>query len=250
VRADREVCGVSVLTDMRILRLALVVFVLQLVALGQMDDNTLTVTTSRTINFQPDQVVFSVYADFEPTATLNDVLTSVQSLGITLANLSYVSTYGQSFGSVGNQTTEWSFILPVPFSKLSEELSALAALKQSVGKNPARSLNYSVQGTQVSQQLRASGGCPYGSLFQDAGVQARTLAATAGVMLGPIVAISDRTGAPPLTPTYYGVDVLSPVLVGVPYATFPAGGGLASSFRLPVSPQATCTIAVQFRLLH
>ena len=132
-----------------------------LAAFGELDDNTLTVTSSRTINLQPDQVAISVTATFEPTASLDDVLTALHSAGITLANLSNVGTYIEqvNFG-VNQQTNEWNFVLQISFAKLSSELTALNALQQSVANNPTRSLNYNLQGIQVSPAVERHGSLP------------------------------------------------------------------------------------------
>jgi hypothetical protein len=227
---------------------------LPLAAFGQLDDNTLTVTSSRALTFQPDQVAISVTASFESTAALDDVLAAVASAGITLANLSNVSTYNLPLNAGQNrQTNEWFFVLQVPFSKLGGELTSLGAVQQSIGKNSARSLSYYVQGTQVSPQLSATGVCPYAALFQDAGAQAQTLASAAGVMLGPVVAVSDGSSVYPaigvavgyLVPTAafrVGDFQIADPLLGAPVASFSGVLGLTAS------AQTTCTLSVQFRL--
>lgn len=247
---------------MRIRELTLLLFVLPLSVWGQMDDNTLTVVATRTIALQPDQMQFAVYANFESTAGLADVLAAVQSIGITEANLISVSTTNPLSVSTPNQglvSTQWYFVLAVPFSKEGDTLSALSGLQQSVGKNPNRSLDYSVQGVQVSAQLRASATCDYGILFQDAAAQAKMLASAAGQMLGPALAVSDGTsvdGSQAVQPTatlLIGDFAISPVifdplggarLIGVP--TF---ANLISN-QTPTSTSQSCTLVVQFRLLH
>lgn len=246
---------------MRILLiLAVPLLILPLAAFGELDDNTLTVTSSRALTFQPDQVVISVTASFESTAVLDDVLPAVQSAGVTLANLSGVYTYNTPVTLGPNrQTNEWFFVLQVPFSNLGSELTALATLQRSIQKNPARSLSYYVQGTQVSPQLSATGVCPYTALFQDAGAQAHTLASAAGVMLGPVVAISDETSVyPPVSAGLgaYAFYNTPAILIGdfaippVRPVTFSAVGSFAGVLSVPSFPQNTCTLSVQFRLLH
>jgi hypothetical protein len=233
---------------MRIKNWALLAFTLPLTAFGQLDHNTLTVTSSSTISLQPDQVTFFIYADFEPTATLDDVLAAVQNVGITAANLS--SVYSTNVGFP--QTTEWFFVLPVPFSKLGSTLSALATLHQSIGKTLSRSLNYSVSGTQVSTQLRASAACPYAALFQDAGSQARALAAAAGVMLGPVVAISDGTNVNPSYSAQVPTQaiVIGDFLVGTVVERQVTGVPGFLAVGVPPSSQTTCTMSVQFTFLR
>ena len=86
---------------MRISALALLLLALApFAAFGQLEDNTLTVTSSQTITLQPDQVVFSVYATFEASAGLPDVLAALSSAGITDANLSSVQVYYETSDSV------------------------------------------------------------------------------------------------------------------------------------------------------
>jgi hypothetical protein len=225
-----------------------------LAAFGELDDNTLTVTSSRTLSLQPDQVGISVTASFEATATLDDVLSAVQSAGITVANLSNAGTYNQqiNFG-VFRQTNQWYFVLQVPFPKLSSELTALTALEQSIATNPTRSLTFYVQGTQVSSQLSATGVCPYAALFQEASTQAHTLASVAGVMLGPVVAVSDGSSVYPAlgaavvpTAAFLTGDFI-PVVRNTQFSAVVVGFGSIPSVL--AAPQ-TCTLSVQFRLLH
>jgi hypothetical protein len=247
---------------MRIRELAFPLFVLPLAAWGQMDDNSLTVVATRTIALQPDQVQFAVYVNFESTAGLADVLAAVQSIGITEANLISVSTTNPLSVSTTNQglvTTQWYFVLAVPFSKQGDTLSALSALQRSVGQNPNRSLGYSVQGAQVSSQLQASATCPYVGMFQDAIAQAQPLASAAGQMLGPVLTVSDGTsvdgsgvGQVPTAAFLIGDFAVSPVildplggarLTGIPLAGF-------ISHQIPAPTSQSCTLVVKFKLLH
>ncbi len=251
---------------MRILGLALVSFLLPLVGVGQMDDNTVTVVANRTTAIQPDQAQISVYADFESTAGLPDVLAAVQSVGITEANLLSVSTLNQGLLSVSNlnqgppaATTEWSFVLAVPFSKQGDTLSALAALQQSIGKNPNRSISFSVQGARISPQLQASTTCLYGALFQDATSKAQALASAAGQMVGSVVTVSDGTSVdgsevgPPTAAFLIGDFAVSPVILdplgGARLTGVPTFASLVNN-QIPASTSQSCTLVVQFKLLH
>ena len=236
------------------MRLTLFMLALHLIAFGQPEDNTLTVTVSRTTALQPDQVVLSVYADFETTVSTEDVLTAVHSVGITLADLSGIgSTAVNDPQNPG--ATEWLFVLPTPFAKLSEKLAALADLQQAFLKTSGRSLRYSVQGPQVSPQLQATSACTYGPLLQDASTEARTLAAAAGVMLGPILAISDGTdvylasGTPAPSAAYRIVDFvgLDPS-IPISFSGVPAIRPVLGLFQAP--PLSACVLSVQFRILH
>ncbi len=240
---------------MRLPASALLILSLQLVAWGQMDDNTLTVAPSRTITLQPDQLTFSVNADFESTAGLADVLSAVQSVGITEANLSGVSTFSQS---IYGETTQWSFVLAVPFSKQADSLSALAALQKTIGANSSRSLNYSIQGARVSPQLQASATCPYAALYQDAVAQAQELASAVGQMLGPVLTVSDggstESSQVVVTATFRsGNFSINPVILdplgGAGLTGFPTFASVINN-QIPASTSQSCTLVVQFKLLH
>ena len=234
---------------MRISALVLLSLLLPLVVAAQMDDNTVTVVASKSSALQPDQVQISVYVDFESTAGLTDVLASVQSVGITEANLASVS----SIFSLGQPvTTEWYFLMGVPFSKQGETLSTLAALQQSIDKTFNRKLGYSITGVQASSELLASAKCAYGPLFQDALLQAQTLADAAGVMLGPVVAVSDgmSVDAATIPTTAVRAVILDPLGFGV--SQFDAGraGFLLGIPSGPVPSSSTCTMSVQFKLIR
>ena len=54
---------------------------------GQLDDNTLTITASRTMDVQPDQVIVGVYVNAPFDNTVDDILGALQGSGVTSANL-------------------------------------------------------------------------------------------------------------------------------------------------------------------
>ncbi len=104
----------------------LAVTLLASLAFGQLDPNSITVSATRSSNVQPDQAVFAVYVDAGINASLNDVLSAVQSVGITAANFSGVgSPQGLSLTTPDGRPSnvlpppmlEWAFGLPVPLSK-------------------------------------------------------------------------------------------------------------------------------------
>jgi uncharacterized protein YggE len=166
-------------------------------AFGQAEPNTVTVTASQTVNLQPDQVLFGVYVTASINESLDDVLAAVKGVGITIANLSNVSN-GSSF-PVGilpgnpqlTPTLQWSFLLGVPFAQMKATVTTLTAIEQSIMQaNSGFTLSFSVQGTQVSSALQQSQVCSIPGLISDATAQAQKLASAAGLNLGSIVAMS------------------------------------------------------------
>ena len=243
---------------MRKLWLAAVFFAAASALFGQLDDNTFTVTASRAIDLQPDQVIIGVYVDSPFGTGLDDVLGALQSSGVTAANLSgiysllngvYISPYLSS-----SQRTQWTFALPVAFSKLKDTLAALKELQQTVsgpgntGSGKAGlDLSFGIQGTQVSPELQASRPCPWPSLAGDARAHVQKLAAAAGLSVGPIVAISDgnASGISPgalLTSFAFPGNIIPAERVGIftGFATFGAYG----------TPPPNCSMTVQFKLVH
>ncbi len=84
-------------------------------------------------------------------------------------------------------------------------------LEQTIGaQNSGLTLSFTISGTQVSPQLAQSQTCSLSNLIASATTQAQSIAAAAGVMLGPINAMSSLTSnvvanpyaaAPPCTIT-------------------------------------------------
>lgn len=234
---------------MRKIWLGVVFFAASSAVFGQLDDNTLTITASRTMDLQPDQVIVGVYVNGPSDSTLDDILGALQGSGLTAANLTGVSTSGYTGNIMG---TAWTFALPAPFSKLKATLSALTDVQQKLSVAPVRSAGkasmdmlFSVQGTQVSPELQASQPCPYASLAGDAKAQAQKLASAAGVSVGSIVAISDGSGTgvgaavsgqPALLFAFAG-NIIPAQRVGIFFASFPQQ-----------APAPNCSMTVQFKL--
>src|SRR5437763_13011885 len=88
---------------------------------GQTDSNSLTVSITRSMTLQPDQVVFTVSVVSPLTATLDDVVQALAGSGLTSADLSTVRS-AQLPASDNSQNCvpglQWTFALAVPFSKM------------------------------------------------------------------------------------------------------------------------------------
>lgn len=194
-------------------------------AFGQLQNNTFTITATRRVNLQPDQLVFNVAVLTPPTAGIDDALAKIPGTGITEADLTEVSTYTASF-------LQWNFTLAVPFSQISATTSTLTKLEQQTSQRNASSLvSFYVQGTQVSQALQASQPCSRANLIADAKAQAQKLATAAGYSVGPVLAVSDGSiGAPAFGQVYAAVLVSGAYYVATP------------------PPPVTCTAVVKFQL--
>jgi uncharacterized protein YggE len=202
------------------------------VAFGQVESNTVTVTANQIVNLQPDQVLFAVSVTTPIDASLDDVLAALKGSAITIANFSGVnSSYAVPPGIVVNgnpQTTpsiQWSFGLGVPFAQMKATVTALTGLEQSILQvNSGFTLAFSVQAAQVSSALQQSQVCSIAGLIADATAQAQKLASAAGLNLGSIVAMTSGTSSP-----VYGVSYI---------------GAFSSQFTAPQS----CTLTVKFTL--
>jgi len=102
-------------------------------AFGQATTNSITVTASRNANVQPDQVVFGVKVDAPLTASRDDAVSALQGSGITLANLTGVTTV-QQYDSKGQATVsliEWTFSLPVAIADMKSTIALLSTVQTS-----------------------------------------------------------------------------------------------------------------------
>jgi hypothetical protein len=187
----------------------------------------------------PDQVVYDVTLSADVSATLSDVAGQLTSIGITAANLSYVSSDGRS--------VDWSFEQSAPFSKMKDTLAGLSRLKEKLGAAFA----FGVVGARTSPdaQLQA---CPLTSLVSDARNEAARIAAAAGVRLGGIVGLSDGSdiGIPTSAQRigyFFGTSL--PVVMD-PTTGNPVIGLIGSILPGPVPiSSGPCSLVVQFRLL-
>ena len=199
-----------------------------LLAFAQLDSNSITVTASRTATLQPDQALFVVTVQSDLNTLLNDVIAALQGLGITAGNFAGVSSYANAISLPSlSQTIQWTFNLPVALTKTKDTIATLTAVQKTIAQNnKSLSLSFSIQGTQVSQQLQQSQTCSVPDLLSDARSQAQTLAAAGGVTLGAILAMSSPASS-------------SGVVSGQALAVY------AANFD-PYSAPTPCTMTVKF----
>ncbi len=197
---------------------------------GQLESNTLTITATRFVTVQPNDVTFTVSVSCSDSTSLDQVVAALSGLGITSANLTGVESFVPP-------TVQWNFTLAVPIAKLATTIGSLTQLQQTIAQNNSGlTLTFTVEGTQaskLSQQLQQSKPCSNADLVADATAQAQKLTAAAGLTLGPISRVSN---APPS----------QPALV---VANFALGGFIVPSFLFESVPQsATCSLVVKFQL--
>ena len=196
---------------------------------GQLDPHTITISATRSTYLQPDDAVFSLSVSAGAATSLDQVVAALSSLGISSSNLTGVNN------TFSPPNLQWNFNLAVPLSSLTATIGSLTKLQQTITQNNSGlTLSFSVNGTQISQQLQQTQSCSNSELIADATAQAQKLAAAAGLTLGPIAKLSNG----PLPQTY---AVLYDPLVG--YV-------VPSNFRLGlVASPVTCSLVVEFRLL-
>jgi len=207
---------------------------------AQLDSNSATVTATRSMTQQPDQVLFAVFVQSGLNTSLDDVVAALQGSGITAANFSGVSTAPVTFASLTptpqpptvTPMLQWTFALPSPLAKIKDTIATLTALQKSIAQqNNGLILSFNVQGTQVSAQSQQSHACPTSDLLSDARAQAQKLADAAGVSLGAVLAMSSATSVPsnvfPVVPVISGLSFTSSAS-----AVFPSVCSMTVKFAL------------------
>jgi uncharacterized protein YggE len=206
------------------------IFTLLIVASAQaadLDNNTITVTATRTMNTTaPDQAWILVQLITPRDTGLDVVLAKLQGIGLGATDLASVFT-----STVTN--LQWNFTKATPLTAIKSTLASLTRLQSSVG---AEVLNFSITGVQRSAAALAAQPCPLPALVSDARKQAEALAAAAGLRVGAIVSVSDQSASATVTVYDVSLAVLVPAsfLFVAPYVSAPA--------------KYSCALTVQFKL--
>jgi uncharacterized protein YggE len=158
---------------------------------AQLDTNTITIQASRSVNLTPDQIIFSVSISADSNTSLDQIVAALSNSGIAAANFAGVT------GGTDNQSLlQWLFTLAAPLAKMKATIASLTALQQSIARsNSGMTLAFQVQGSRVSPESIQSQACSIADLVADAQTQAQSVAAAAGLAIGPIVAISDGSSS-------------------------------------------------------
>ena len=201
---------------------------------GQLDTDTITIQASRSTRLAPDQAFLSVSVNAGPDVSLDQIAAALAGSGIRASNLSSM------YSSVGN--LRWSLTLAVPFTKLKATIASLAVLQQSIATNKSGlSLDFGVQGIQVSSDAIQSQTCAAKDLVADAEVQAGKLAAAAGFAVGPIVAISDGSS--------FATATAVPGTFAARIGDFSVSAWFNTT-AYSFSPPPGCSLEVKFQLLR
>ena len=217
-------------------KLAFLILLLAAPVFAQLENHTLTISTTRSITLQPDQVVFGLTVGSSPTANLDQIVAALSGLGVTSAGLTGVSN-SPAF------PLQWNFTLPVPLSNLSARITSLTKLQQTIAQNNSGlTLTFTINGAQVSQQLRQSQSCSNSDMIAEATAQGQKLAAPAGLTLGPILKLSNTPLVESSVPVYAGA-------IAGRLGAFVQIGAFAELLLLPAPSPVTCALVVKFQLL-
>ena len=202
--------------------------------------NAIAVAASRTANPPPDQVQIAITVTSMTSLGLDQVSAALAAAGITGTTFIGIgSGVNQIFDPAISQTVQptfqWSFALTTPLTGLPQALAHIGTAQQNISKqNPGLTLSFSIQAVQASSQSQPP--CNQAGLVADARLGAQTLAALAGVSVGPILNLSDQA-APSATSVFISGD----------FAISAVGSLGLSGFGSVPSP--TCSVSVQFQLL-
>ena len=109
---------------------------------GQLPPHTLTIAATRSINLQPDQVLFSLSVSSGAASTLDQIVAALSGLGITSSNLTGV------FNNPTPPNFQWDFTLAAPLSNLTATIGSLTKLQQTITQNNSGlTLTFYVDGT-------------------------------------------------------------------------------------------------------
>ncbi len=192
--------------------------------------DTLTLSAYRVLNSSLEQIYLSVTVYATPDQSFEEVIAMLAGSGLGAADFSSVYT-SEPLGNTPQ--TYWSFFATRPIGKLTESLSALAKLS---GRFPAN-VTFSIN---VWPGLPPSPPCDYSSLVTSARAQAQKIAEAAGAAIGPVIALSDGT--------WSMADAGAPVIGG--YFSSPGTGPAGSGLIYATASSGSCSMTVQFKLLH
>ena len=211
------------------------------VVYGQLESDTLLIHASRSIRPSPDLVLFQLQLLSNLNTGFEDVVAALPGLGITPANLIDLQSHA------GESTASWIMYLFVPFDKLKTTAATLRRLQQTVSQNPnGMMLSFGVLESRVSSESKRLQTCSLPDLVADARRQADRVAAAAGLMAGPIVAMSygNSTESSSPGPTFELFRLVDPVTGRVDYPREPA------ILTRGVPDPFDCTAEIKFRLLR
>jgi hypothetical protein len=211
------------------------------VAYCQLESDTLLIRASRSVRPPPDLVLFQLQLLSNPNTGFEDVVAALPGLGITPANLIDLQSHA------GESIASWIMYLAVPFDQLKTTAATIVRLRQTISQNPnGMMLLFTALGSQVSSESKLLQTCSMPDLVADARLQADRVAAAAGLVAGPILAMSDgNSGEPsPAAATIELIPLTDPVTGEELYPTVP------TILSRAVPDPLDCTVEIKFRLLR
>ena len=209
--------------------------------------NSISITASRALTLQLDQIALSLSVTSGVNSGLDDVTAALQQAGISGVALNSVYT-NQAILVNGQQPQsqlQWSFMYTTPLSKLKDTISTVLAAQQTLAKaSPPLGLGLNQAAPQVSTDVVDSASCPNPDLVKDARAQAQKVAAAAGVSSGTILSLSNGAGAAATLGLANRLGDFS-FVNGAGYAGFLLG----SISVYPPTQGVTCSMTVAFQLL-
>jgi uncharacterized protein YggE len=190
-------------------------------ACGQLDPNTITIAASTNVTVAPDQVVFSLSLTTPLATDLDQVVAALAPLGVTAADLqSAYPPFGNAVtlpgGALPGPTVVWTFTLSAPFASLNSTLNSLLKFQ---ANNSSLPFSFTLAGSPASPQALAAQQCPLSALLANAQSQAQQVAATAGLTVGPVLALSNLIQQSPgllLAPAYFARAEFTTAIVNPP----------------------------------
>jgi uncharacterized protein YggE len=211
------------------MRLLVLLLAAAAAAFGQLDDNTLVVTATRTVSLPPDRAAISINLSTPVAASIDDAIATLQGTGIVAADLSGVNGSGE--------TLLWSFGKTVPFTQMKNSLAALAGIQSSLAqKKSALSLNYYVSGQVSTEAQNAAALCPMTTLVADARTQAQRVADAAVVKVGPVISMTQGAAGGVAAPVFLGAIRQAAFILSLSQQSQTAG--------------TSCQITVEYKLLR
>ncbi len=167
------------------------------VGFAQVDSNSVTVTATRQFYPVLNQVTWVIYLNASDNADLDDITAALRAAGVINAKFSGAS---QNYGVDLMQGPRWSFTVTSPIASLKDTAALLVAAQKKI-QSQGMSMDFDIAGLQPSNQTVTAQPCSQSDLIADARAQAQKMTDAAGVVLGPILAVSDA-GLPNATVVY------------------------------------------------
>jgi hypothetical protein len=226
-------------------RLILAVLLSIASAAAQSAGPSVTVTVSKQINLPVEQVNFDIVVTSGLDATIDQVLTVVQNLRLTVKDLVGLGSFAPNFDRSGIPATQflWQFRLVRPFAQLQPTLAELQSWSNNADKKFTGTYSLAtLTTTEATARRLADDALP--DLIADARVKAQHLADAAGLTVGSILSL---TNASILDPVKFAVAPRAAAILSSGTGIVPVLTFLTNPFFAPTS---TASVTIRFSLLR